>query len=970
MYSHYLEVPLNLVYESMVRGHGDIIKENDKRYRVTCPPQIHDVMKKHGIDEHPSMILEQKNGFWQARCESCGYKGDAVSLIFDCNGLESSKSAEDELIQAYNLHLAPLTLASFAAAKGLPPDFLSSQCVVMEEGRLAFPYYKNATDTTPYYTKLRLLLHSRKGVSGHKFITEPAGLKPIPYGLDTTVDSDDIIYIGEGETDALTIKFADLPAYGFPGANSFNETCRDAIARFKKIVFIKDNDDAGLSLVQKAVKELPDHDIRMINLPIGYKDINELHVRKHYGDPVMTRDWIETATELPCSPVSFLRAVKSGDVNYEDNNCWKVIAPAFTTKLEEEAFLRRMEDVVNLVLNEDNPAAWTKRGDTVSLKPSFKMKGLRKQLEGKLASAKTARFESSVMDVEDGRYVKYTENGVTPVTTFTWKLLHILKDTDSDDIAREVELQCTNGVVARRVIDAETISNPIRFTTLVRSIGQGFNFMGSKAELDSMVEELDSSDEADTIIAPTYLGRLCFKQGSKRKYAGWLFSNVGIDSTGTFVPVVDDQYIVLDGVHYRLPRDVPPITVSTSCPDGSEAEVLRVIKDSMSGSLEGWKSLSWMVASFFSAELLGTDEYGYFPIMLNHGRMDSGKTFLTRLLVGAFGQHSLASGTSASKDTKVGISRHLGRYSCIPCFLDEYNLNGSAAPRVRMMNPVIQAVFNHQGAMKGSRKVGEVVEEDIRANLIMCGESVPDEAALESRMAIATLSGNLLRREMAGEVSAALSGLLPGLYGRWARESMTPEGRERFMNSVSIAKKLARDAGASGRIVDAACIVLAGFFYAFNDVALMEDVDSFVRMIFMQAKETRDENIRLNDAYAFLGWVADSLADGSIISDVDFKTKVASPSGTVEGDNVILLHGNKVYNKYVMHRNELKQYVAPQNSLGRILACEPWCPGASLRTRAFGAQCRCMEFDVSKMPEEYREMITEATSGTAEYREY
>ena len=124
----------------------------------------------------------------------------------------------------------PLTLADYAAAKGLPVDFLASLGVSEETTsngpRLRIPY--QAEDGGELIARFRHALEGKafswpKGSAGLLVLY---GLNRLPRARETGH-----VVIVEGELDAQTLWFNDLPAVGVPGASNWNEGARRAGAR-------------------------------------------------------------------------------------------------------------------------------------------------------------------------------------------------------------------------------------------------------------------------------------------------------------------------------------------------------------------------------------------------------------------------------------------------------------------------------------------------------------------------------------------------------------------------------------------------------------------------------------------------------------------------------------------------------------------------------------------------------------------
>jgi hypothetical protein len=147
----------------------------------------------------------------------------------------------------------PLTLADYAAAKGLPVEFLASLGVSEETTsngpRLRIPY--QAEDGRERIARFR---HALEG----KAFSWPKGSagQLVLYGLNRLPRAREMghVVIVEGESDAQTLWFNDLPAVGVPGASNWNEA-RDAQALVGfETVFVVDEGDQGASALLDRLK--------------------------------------------------------------------------------------------------------------------------------------------------------------------------------------------------------------------------------------------------------------------------------------------------------------------------------------------------------------------------------------------------------------------------------------------------------------------------------------------------------------------------------------------------------------------------------------------------------------------------------------------------------------------------------------------------------------------------------------------
>jgi Protein of unknown function (DUF3987) len=178
---------------------------------------------------------------------------------------------------------SPKLLKALADAKRLPLEFLR-ECGLREEGgAIVIPYHDAAGG---------LVLEKRR--LGLKAATSrnPARVKMIPFGRDRLAKVQEtyrragkqgVLFLAEGETDALTFWFHVLPALGIPGAEHAGKLDAEDVEEIGILYVCHDNDKgAGDRFVTAIGTRLEKihyagraYDLRW---PDGIKDPSELHV--------------------------------------------------------------------------------------------------------------------------------------------------------------------------------------------------------------------------------------------------------------------------------------------------------------------------------------------------------------------------------------------------------------------------------------------------------------------------------------------------------------------------------------------------------------------------------------------------------------------------------------------------------------------------------------------------------------------
>lgn len=210
--------------------------------------------------------------------------------------------------------------ADYIAARKISPETAAAFGVSCDEkGNLVFPYYRTREDREtqkPTFIKFRI---PEKVTQGRKMWRE-ADTMPILYNLDHCDPAKGILYITEGEFDAMalwqatggTLNVTSVPS----GAEDFTwiETCADDLAQYKAFAVIGDNDLPGLKMAQELCLKLADDGVK-VYLPDwsryrGCKDCNEILVR--YGEEA----FVEILSKLSMPPVRGL--INIADVRRTD----------------------------------------------------------------------------------------------------------------------------------------------------------------------------------------------------------------------------------------------------------------------------------------------------------------------------------------------------------------------------------------------------------------------------------------------------------------------------------------------------------------------------------------------------------------------------------------------------------------------------------------------------------------------------
>ena len=227
----------------------------------------------HPGDSHPTNFSVSAKGF---KCFACGEKGGLHKLA-ERVGVDALQFDSRDKTP---LPLSP-TLENYAQAKGLPVDFLESlglQTVYLQgKPCVKMPYYD--AENTEAACRLRIALPKAAQGPDNRFRWR-SGAKPMPYGLWQLDRRDDHVILCEGESDAQTFWYHDVPALGIPGASNWKAEWSQHVAGLTVYVW-REPDRGGETFVQMVGESLPD--CRIIAPPQGRKDISDCHLA---GDDV------------------------------------------------------------------------------------------------------------------------------------------------------------------------------------------------------------------------------------------------------------------------------------------------------------------------------------------------------------------------------------------------------------------------------------------------------------------------------------------------------------------------------------------------------------------------------------------------------------------------------------------------------------------------------------------------------------
>jgi hypothetical protein len=170
-----------------------------------------------------------------------------------------------------------VTLAAFAADKGLPVEFLTREGVTEYIWGLRLTYYLRDGTLAPRQRRRTHLVAKHGSDWGG-----PKGIALVPYGVHQLDDAHETgeLWAVEGETDRLTARFHRLPALGIPGATNWGCLAAEHLAGITRLWLVQEPGEGGETFVRLGAERL-----RAIGWPgsasavslDGVKDLNDLH---------------------------------------------------------------------------------------------------------------------------------------------------------------------------------------------------------------------------------------------------------------------------------------------------------------------------------------------------------------------------------------------------------------------------------------------------------------------------------------------------------------------------------------------------------------------------------------------------------------------------------------------------------------------------------------------------------------------
>jgi twinkle protein len=292
---------------------GITVKNGSERFTTTCP-QCSD-KRKAANKRIPCLTVwnSADNKGWN--CNHCGWTGS----LQDHEKYEKLYTNSKAPVRwDFDYSYYPKEIIDYFKSRGINPDTLKSNKVFYTSNAgnlaIAFPAYKSGRLVNAKYRALKMKRFWQ--------MKEEEGAKPEKcfIGLDAVdFEHDGRLIIVEGEIDWLTLKQLKINntisvPEGAPAPDSTefgkkfdflnDKYTQDILARATEIILCVDDDEAGKVLRDELAKRLGKQRCKIVDYPMGYKDINEVFIGSETkklealgGDAVL--DWVGRARFYP-----------------------------------------------------------------------------------------------------------------------------------------------------------------------------------------------------------------------------------------------------------------------------------------------------------------------------------------------------------------------------------------------------------------------------------------------------------------------------------------------------------------------------------------------------------------------------------------------------------------------------------------------------------------------------------------------
>jgi len=875
----------------------EIEKQGKNVYLTRCP--IH--KEKNGT----SFAIYDKGTHWDWCCfGTCDTGGQAPHLLVVLGITDTIEKAVERLETDFGISLPDtVTLDNFCEIKGFTKEFLQNRGITEVTGGIEIPYYNENKEIIAIKKRVKY-----KGGGKYFFVTGSNTL----YGLDKLSEYDgSVLYLTEGETDALTLMQAGLPVLGIPGAKAWRQEWISKISFFEKIILVPDPDTAGKNLVDTLRSSI--ENLYIIKIPTSYKDLSDYFLYGNNRDVNTFYSNFTKLTPIPATKNALITTLSANPSLVADSQIWTVVLSNITQAQRE------------LLIEE------------VSAATGIKKKIIAAAIKEALATI-VENINSDIFQ-KDGAYYKYDIIQGIPVerkiTNYVMKLVYTIENQDKTH-DRYIKLISETGQEAGPVpFNGEELTSVPKFAAYCMSFGP-FSFYGNQRDLIDLVEFVQKQNPDFTVYAVRNIGKV----GSK-----WILGNIGVDENGIVVKENEQGFIEFHDKRFvvrslNINDDTEETGVSAIFPTFPEPpgeydiekiadEFLHAIQKNL-GSYAPWLGLGWCVSNWYSDAIYKHRGDMSYPIFFINGKRASGKTYLARWLMSLAG-FPYMEGKNFASPTIVSMTRKLGYYASLPLWYDDYRED---IRDINQRTEFLLGVYNRQGADKGIKGSFGIRSEAIKGTLLLSGEDMPRDSALYSRLVLIHTSQYTRQDEYLPKVQE-LTPYLPILGLMFCKKSQI-EGSAAVLDALDKYQKKLMETGIDGRIAKNYAVCLAGLEIGFGKYITEAEWDEFMSWLHNHLQHEHEVKEETHVTNQFLTDLSQLILTNRIERGMHY---------TVDGEHLCIWY-TPVYNEWVRYIGELRRSAVNKQTLKDYIQKEPYYKGEARQYLGKSGRQRCMVIDL------------------------